>query len=272
MSTLYDIRSGTLVKSTLYTNGVHLKDALIFNPLSLFGGGKQGVWYDPSDKSTLFQDAAGTVPVNKDGDPIGLMRDKSGNGNHMTQPMSASRPIYREFGGYRWLKFDGIDDFMLSDATRIVTPVTQVIGFRVSTTQSLDYGSIQGTGMLSEAEGYGVYVNKLNSSIISSLRLNDTQLSSISRALPDGAVVAYSVFTDSEIESSVNNMVFTSIAHSLGFVNSNVGMTIGARIRPNSLVGFYAKMDYYGGVVVARDLIPNVELLSYMAGKTGVTL
>lgn len=48
-----------------------------FSPLDLFAGGKQGVWYDPSDKSTLFQDVARTVPVTKDGDPVGLMLDKS---------------------------------------------------------------------------------------------------------------------------------------------------------------------------------------------------
>ncbi len=48
-----------------------------FDPMTLFAGGKQGVWYDPSDKSTLFQDVAGTVLVTKDGDPVGLMLDKS---------------------------------------------------------------------------------------------------------------------------------------------------------------------------------------------------
>ncbi len=48
-----------------------------FSPLDLFAGGKQGAWYDPSDKTTLFQDVAGTVPVTKDGDPVGLMLDKS---------------------------------------------------------------------------------------------------------------------------------------------------------------------------------------------------
>ena len=48
-----------------------------FLPKSLFTEGNQGVWYDPSDKSTLFQDAAGTVPVTKDGDPVGLILDKS---------------------------------------------------------------------------------------------------------------------------------------------------------------------------------------------------
>lgn len=56
-----------------YGFGANPDDAI----LALFAGGKQGVWYDPSDKSTLFQDVAGTVPVTKDGDPVGLMLDKS---------------------------------------------------------------------------------------------------------------------------------------------------------------------------------------------------
>lgn len=66
-----------------------------FNPLQLFSQGEQGVWYDPSDLSTLFQDAAGTTPVTTDGDPVGRMEDKSGNGNHATQSVAASRPVYQ---------------------------------------------------------------------------------------------------------------------------------------------------------------------------------
>ncbi len=81
-----------------------------FSPLDLFAGGKQGVWYDPSDKSTLFQDVAGTVPVTKDGDPVGLMRDKSGNDNHAVQSVSAARPVYKTDGVLHWLNFDGVDD------------------------------------------------------------------------------------------------------------------------------------------------------------------
>lgn len=81
-----------------------------FDPLDLFKDGKQGVWYDPSDKSTLFQDAAGTVPVTKDGDPVALMRDKSGNGNHAVQTVSTSRPIYKTDGISHWFQTDGVDD------------------------------------------------------------------------------------------------------------------------------------------------------------------
>lgn len=81
-----------------------------FDPLVLFAGGKQGAWYDPSDKSTLFQDATGTIPVTKDGDPVGLMKDKSGNGNHAKQTVSTARPIYKTDGVLHWLLFDGVDD------------------------------------------------------------------------------------------------------------------------------------------------------------------
>lgn len=48
-----------------------------FTPLALFSGGASGVWYDPSDYATLFQDSAGTTPVTAVEQPVGLMLDKS---------------------------------------------------------------------------------------------------------------------------------------------------------------------------------------------------
>jgi len=48
-----------------------------FNPIDLFAAGEQGAWYDPSDFSTMFQDSAGTTPVTADGQPVGLILDKS---------------------------------------------------------------------------------------------------------------------------------------------------------------------------------------------------
>ena len=48
-----------------------------FSPASLFSGGQQGAWYDPSDVNMLFQDSAGTTPVTAAGQPVGLVLDKS---------------------------------------------------------------------------------------------------------------------------------------------------------------------------------------------------
>lgn len=44
---------------------------------SLFANGEQGFYYDPNDLSTMYQDAAGTIPVTGVGQPVGLMLDKS---------------------------------------------------------------------------------------------------------------------------------------------------------------------------------------------------
>ena len=64
----------------------------IFTPASLFTTGVNGVWHDPSDLTTLFQDAAGTTPVTAVEQPVGRMLDKSGRGNHFFQSISANRP------------------------------------------------------------------------------------------------------------------------------------------------------------------------------------
>ena len=47
-----------------------------FSPVSLFANGEQGAWYDPSDLTTLFQDAAGTTPTTME-TRARLMLDKS---------------------------------------------------------------------------------------------------------------------------------------------------------------------------------------------------
>ena len=79
-----------------------------FTPASLFADGMVGVWYGPSDLSTLFQDSAGTTPVTTAGQPVGLMLDKSGNGNHATQATAAARPTYQT--GPARATLDKVDD------------------------------------------------------------------------------------------------------------------------------------------------------------------
>ena len=62
----------------------------------LFANGEQGFFYDPSDLSTMFQDAAGTIPVTAAGKPVGLIRDKSGRNNHAYSTTSSRRPIFEQ--------------------------------------------------------------------------------------------------------------------------------------------------------------------------------
>lgn len=111
---------------------------------SLFGNSEQGVWYDPSDLSTLFQDSAGTTPVTADGQPVGLMLDKSGNDNHATQSVSAARPTYRTDGTLHWIEGDGVDDYLeiLSGINDFTTDF-----FAIAAMQYDGGGGSQGGGM-----------------------------------------------------------------------------------------------------------------------------
>lgn len=87
----------------------------------LFANGEQGVWYDPSDLSTLFQDAAGTTPVTAVEQPVGLMLDKSGRGNHAYQPTATSRPVLS--ARYNLLTYsEQFDDAVWGKSNATITP------------------------------------------------------------------------------------------------------------------------------------------------------
>lgn len=60
----------------------------------------------------LFQDVGGTVPVTSDGDPVALIQDLSGNGNHAVQDVVPARPTWRTNGTLSWLEFDGVNDLV----------------------------------------------------------------------------------------------------------------------------------------------------------------
>lgn len=91
-------------------------DNLYFSPRNMFLAGEKGVWYDPSDFSTMFQDAAGTTPVTAVGQPVGKINDKSGNGFYATQSTAASRPVLGLENGKYYLTFDGVDDWLSTAA------------------------------------------------------------------------------------------------------------------------------------------------------------
>ena len=66
-----------------------LKIALAFR-------GAQGGWWQLSDLSDLKQNSDGTGDVTAAGDPVGYVRDRSGNGNHMIQATPSARPTLRQ--------------------------------------------------------------------------------------------------------------------------------------------------------------------------------
>lgn len=97
-----------ILKAGRLSSGSDNADAEI---LAVFALCAQGCWYDPSDFSTLFQDAAGTIPVTAAGQPVGKILDKSGKNNHLSQAVEANRPTLEvDELGYYYLNYDGVND------------------------------------------------------------------------------------------------------------------------------------------------------------------
>lgn len=106
-------------------------------PEVFFRTGRRGAWYDLSDRSTLFQDSAGTTPVTAVGDPIGRVLDKSGSGNHLIQGTAPSRPLWQQdAAGYYYAGTDGADDYWQS-AAAFVIGVTDKVSVIAGVTKSV---------------------------------------------------------------------------------------------------------------------------------------
>jgi hypothetical protein len=197
-STVSRITSNKLKSLYIFEVDVVGEVVVGFTPLDLFQSGEQGVWYDPSDLSTLFQDAAGTTPVTSDGDPVGLMQDKSGNGNDATQVTSAARPAYRTDGTLHWLEFDDVDD-------HLDMPVLNVADFDMtlgytrngSGAEMFIYGGQGGASFLGVVES-GSSSSPDNNSGGPVYRVDNSTVTPNTRAqlhtdLPDGVSVVFEV-------------------------------------------------------------------------------
>lgn len=60
---------------------------------SLFAAGQQGFWLPFTDFASLSQDSAGTLPYTALEQPVGRVLDRSGRGNHASQPTSTARGV-----------------------------------------------------------------------------------------------------------------------------------------------------------------------------------
>lgn len=220
----------------------YYKHAYPYDLLTLFAGGKQGAWYDPSDLSTLFQNAAGTIPVTADGDPIGCMKDKSGNGYHATQTVSAARPIYRTDGVLHWFETDGVNDFFNTNLIP-TTNWSSALALSVARTGGFIFDS-----NYNSANNY-----------VSSSRAN--------------LIVFGSPTGQSNNKEFVFGEVFTHISE---VTDDNVGnaITIGGRLDSSNVIGFTSQSSIYAmlfinGTITASE---RAAINKYLAKKAGLEL
>jgi hypothetical protein len=252
-----DLTKGTtdLLRFGLNLGGSGQHKPYIFKPEDLFFLGEQGALYIPrpvvNGAQALFQDAAGTTPVTADGDPVGRMLDQSGNGNHATQTVSGSRPVYRADGTLHWLEFDGVDDFIDTGLSH------QAVWSGYAATRDLFGDTIFGGRSSTNTRFY------LESSVVG-VAESFLTLSTIS-----GGVTSLSVYGDSTFTVKNNNTEKLSGSY-LETTQPGISTYLFARNNVGSS-NTYASGKFCGayfGLPVADDQ----DLIEYLANLAGITL
>jgi len=250
-----------------------------FRPYRLFLNGEEGVWYDPSDLSTLFQDSAGTTPVTASGDPVGLMLDKSGNDNHATQATSSKRPIYTEGSGLAWLEFDGVDDFL--EFTQVISG-TDPRSFIAATNQD-SYDSMNNPLFAlqsSPSPSQGGDWTLLLEDDFAYLRINgNSRFNYTDGTTPSAASVSSWRWSSARnAKSSYTSVRLNAVELTLNGGNTqdintvNEGISrIGSSPRQNNS---YFAGKYFGAILVASDISDELTLQveNHLAAKSGVIL
>jgi hypothetical protein len=137
------------------TGGITLD---IFAPTSLFTSGERGVWFDATDITTLFQDAAGTIPVTSYGQKVGKWLDKSGNGNHATQSNAALQPTYQiDNEGNPNLTFSGSYNQLVTRPINFTSTAQMMVGLGLH---------VIGSASAAAAVELGSDVNSVNGSFL----------------------------------------------------------------------------------------------------------
>lgn len=231
---------------------------------SLFANNEQGFAFDFNDLSTMYQDAAGTIPVTGAGQPVGRVLDKSGRGNHATQSTSAKRPILQQntaTGAY-YLAFDGVDDYL----------VTASVDFNKATAQTIFAGFTKSSDKVRQ-----VVLNQSNQNIESpslvlnnvAFRYGDNHLLTKSVNAPANLILSIKINLKSGVNFNVNRVAINSGIVVGGNLN-NTAICIGAH-SDNTL---YFQGNIYSLIGIARlataTEITNTE--NVIAKNVGVTL
>jgi hypothetical protein len=233
---------------------------LLWAPSLLFAPGQAGVWFDPSDLSSMFQDSAGTTPAAVNS-PVGKINDKSGNGNHATQATAAARPMLRQDGdGYYYLEFDGTDDALLSSTFTIATPVERISALRQVAYTSGDfiYAGSTSTG--------GLRLGQIGTSPALNIRS-----SGVGPSTSDLPVAVNGILTERFDGSSSRIAVNTG-----SYATGDTGTTTADRLVIGRDAGgtVFSSIRLYGVVMRAGTLTDGqmTGLRCWLAAKAGVTL
>lgn len=247
---------------------------------ALFAGGEQGAWYEPSlTNGTLFQDSAGTTPVTAVGQPVGLMLDKSGRGNHATQPTTVNRPILQIDGnGRHFLAFNGTNswmstpaiDFTATDKATVVAGVRKLSDAAVGMAVELSVNAVSNNGSFAVlapggpgASSVGFYLRGDAATNVSAPLGFPAPFAYVQTALMNIAGATGALELVHRINGNVTGVGATAGAGNFGSYPLYIGARGGSAL--------FANMNFYG-LIVRGTLSSDPQIASaerFMNSKTG---
>lgn len=228
----------------------------------LFANGKQGLFYNILP-AHLWQDEARTVAVTANGNPVRVIDDLSGNGNHAIAPSSAARPTYRTDGFLHWLAFDGVDDYLLVPNFKMTQRSSVLLG--ISSNGGIGWIIEQGVNA-NVVDGF--YVT--GGSNLTAYQHNGANANLSEDWAGVGKKVVTYLYnnTFSIFKNGVNLLNFYERTASNDLITSN--LYIGSRAGHS----VFTNIDIFGIVMVDGVLSDNFRQSTeqYLAKKSGVTL
>lgn len=231
-----------------------LSGTAAWRPWILFGPGKAGAWYDPSDLSTMWQDSAGTVAAAVD-QPVGRINDKSGNGNHATQATAGKRPILRLASGLYYLESDGVDDELTIPQVDYLTSTIAAAGqvFATDSFQGLLTINKQVLYVRGSTDVWGCH--------------NGVEIPSSYSATTSKLVMVAVTRAANDVDLHTNNFPVETKTNGTEFGSRGTTLLSGSGLQ-------YAKATLYGavfrqGVLTAGEI---ADLKQYLADKGGIGL
>jgi hypothetical protein len=227
-----------------------------FSPKSLAG---LTAWWNPANAATLFVDAEMTIPIAANGDPVGGMRDLSGNGYSLVQTTALRRPTYRTSApGIR----GGAVQFTASPLTALAVPSVPLSG-------SLTYVAVvmeaaAGNYFLAE---HGADTLSFNGALIfgngapaGRIRRGGTNVQVTTAPWIGVSPVVVSLRSDgSRVDVAKNGVVFASIVDTLPSPGVVVATSFNVGARNQSSIPFEGHL---GESVLYNRALTNAELLA----------
>lgn len=99
------------------------------NPISgLFNSGEKGIYFDLNDLSTMYQDAAGTIPVTAIGQNVGCIKSKYGNFQWKRDTIDNQAKLYKDsVTGANYILNDGIDDAYINNGEIVINSTSLTV-------------------------------------------------------------------------------------------------------------------------------------------------